>query len=197
MTPRCRSFDQITLPVAFFAAGSSVFVQSIWTTRPGLRLAAASGLPSVALDVIAQLPLGTASGPCGAAASLGRQVVVSDVLDDPLCAELKPVLLASLAVTVFMAAMTLWMSPLSLRLWRELRSEVNGNLLTSILREGEFVKIENGLFFQLRQRMPDGTLRGIFLSDSREDEESVDYIAERGAVLDSPLGIFLVMSDGT
>ena len=89
------------------------------------------------------------------------------------------------------------MSPLSLRLWRELRSEVNGNLVTSILREGEFVKIEDGLFFQLRQRMPDGTLRGIFLSDSREDEESVDYIAERGAVLDSPLGIFLVMSDGT
>ena len=31
------------------------------------------------LDVLAQIPLGTGSGPCGAAASLGRQVVVSDV----------------------------------------------------------------------------------------------------------------------
>lgn len=110
---------------------------------------------------------------------------------------LKPVLLAALAVFVFMATMTLWMSPLSLRIWRELRSEVNGNLVTSILREGEFVRIESGLYFQLRQRLPDGTLRGIFLSDSRDSDESIDYIAERGAVLDSPLGIFLVMSDGT
>ena len=96
-----------------------------------------------------------------------------------------------------MATMTLYLSPLSLRLWRELRSEVNGNLVTSILREGEFIKVEDDLFFQLRERRPDGTLRGIFLSDSREDEETVDYIAERGAVLDSPLGIFLVLSDGT
>ena len=110
---------------------------------------------------------------------------------------LKPVLIAALGVFVFMATMTLYLSPLSLRMWRELRSEVNGNLLTSILREGEFIKVEDGLFFQLRQRRPDGTLRGIFLSDSREDEEIVDYIAERGAVLDSPLGVFLVLSDGT
>jgi lipopolysaccharide export system permease protein len=110
---------------------------------------------------------------------------------------LKPVLIAGLLVTGFMAMMTLWMSPLSLQMWRELRSEVNGDLVTSIIKEGEFVKIENGLYFQLRQRKPDGTLRGIFMSDSRDDDESVEYIAERGAVLDSPLGIFMVMSDGT
>ncbi|HET7714452.1 MAG TPA: LptF/LptG family permease [Bauldia sp.] len=110
---------------------------------------------------------------------------------------LKPVLVAALGVAIFMATMSLYLSPLSLRMWRELRSEVNGNLLTSILREGEFIEIEDRLFFQLRERRPDGTLRGIFLSDSREDGENVDYIAERGAVLDNPLGMFLVMSDGT
>lgn len=127
----------------------------------------------------------------------GSELVVINAAGTKQWWLLKPVLIAGLAVTVFMATMTLWMSPLSLRLWRELRSEVNGNLLTSILREGEFVKIENGLYFQLRQRMPDGTLRGIFLTDSRDDDQDVDYIAERGAVLDSPAGMFLVMSDGT
>ncbi len=127
----------------------------------------------------------------------GSELVVINAAGTKQWWLLKPVLIAGLAVTVFMASMTLWMSPLSMRLWRELRSEVNGNLLTSILREGEFVKIENGLYFQLRQRLADGTLRGIFMSDSRDDDESVDYIAERGAVLDSPAGIFLVMSDGT
>ena len=127
----------------------------------------------------------------------GSELVVINAAGTKQWWLLKPVLIAGLAVTVFMASMTLWMSPLSMRLWRELRSEVNGNLLTSILREGEFVKIENGLYFQLRQRMADGTLRGIFMSDSRDNDEAIDYIAERGAVLDSPAGIFLVMTDGT
>lgn len=127
----------------------------------------------------------------------GSELVVINAAGTKQWWMLKPVLLAALAVAAFMSTMTLWMSPLSLQLWRELKSEINGNLVTSILREGEFIKIENGLYFQLRQRMPDGTLRGIFLSDNRDDDEAVDYIAERGAVLDSPLGIFLVMSDGT
>ncbi|SDB44360.1 LptF/LptG family permease [Bauldia litoralis] len=110
---------------------------------------------------------------------------------------LKPVLMLGIGVTVFMAAMTLYMSPLALRLWRETITNVQGNVLTSILREGEFVELSDDLIFQLRQRAPDGTLRGIFMSDSREAEETIVYLAERGAVLDSEIGVFLVMSDGT
>lgn len=110
---------------------------------------------------------------------------------------LKPALIVGLAVTVFMAAMTLYLSPLAMRTWRALVTNVQSNILTSILREGEFIKLDDGLTFQLRQRAPDGTLRGIFLSDSRESDETTVYLAERGAVLDSQIGTFLVMSDGT
>ncbi|WP_421723317.1 LPS export ABC transporter permease LptF [Bauldia sp.] len=110
---------------------------------------------------------------------------------------LKPVLLMGIIVTVFMASMTLYISPLSFRLWRDLATDINGNVLTSIVKEGEFIELSDGLTFQLRQRAPDGTLRGIFLSDSRESNETVAYLAERGAVLDGQLGTFLVMSDGT
>ncbi len=83
---------------------------------------------------------------------------------------LKPVLMLGIAVTIFMAGMTLYLSPLALRLWRETITNVQGNVLTSILREGEFIELSDGLMFQLRQRAPDGTLRGIFMSDSREFE---------------------------
>ncbi|MCB1495901.1 MAG: LPS export ABC transporter permease LptF [Bauldia sp.] len=110
---------------------------------------------------------------------------------------LKPVLMLAVGVTVFMACMTLYLSPLSLRLWRETITNVQGNVLTSILKEGEFIELEDNLVFQLRQRAPDGTLRGIFMSDSRDSDETVVYLAERGAVLDSEIGVFLVMSDGT
>ena len=66
---------------------------------------------------------------------------------------LKPVLMLAVGVTVFMACMTLYLSPLSLRLWRETITNVQGNVLTSILKEGEFIELEDNLVFQLRQRV--------------------------------------------
>ena len=54
-----------------------------------LELAASSGLPSTLAEQLAKLPIGLRSGSCGVAASLGRQVVVRDIANDPLWAELK------------------------------------------------------------------------------------------------------------
>ena len=93
--------------------------------------------------------------------------------------------------------MTLYFSPLALKAWRAMITDVRGSVITTILREGEFMTLTEGLTFHLRHRRPDGTLEGIFVSDSREPEETANYLAERGAVLDGPLGVFLVMNDGT
>jgi lipopolysaccharide export system permease protein len=127
----------------------------------------------------------------------GSELVVINASGARQWSLLKPVLIVALGTTVFMAAMTLYFSPLSLRVWREMITNVRGSVLTSILREGQFMNLAPGLTFQLRGRASDGTLRGIFLSDSREPNETVTYVAEHGTVLDSPLGMFLVMSDGT
>jgi lipopolysaccharide export system permease protein len=53
-----------------------------------------------------------------------------------------------------------------------------------------------GLTINIRDRGTDGVLHSIFVSDDREEEETVTYLAERGAVLDNPLGLFLIMQDG-
>ncbi|HMN84696.1 MAG TPA: LPS export ABC transporter permease LptF [Bauldia sp.] len=126
----------------------------------------------------------------------GSELVVINASGARQWSLLKPVLIVALGASVFMAAMTLYFSPLSLRTWREMITNVRGSVLTSILKEGQFMSLAPGLTFQLRSRGPDGTLRGIFLSDSREANETVTYVAEHGKVLDSPLGMFLVMSDG-
>jgi lipopolysaccharide export system permease protein len=127
----------------------------------------------------------------------GSELAVINATGTEQWSLLKPALIVGLAVMVFMATMTLYLSPLAMRMWRDLVTNVDSNILTSILREGEFIQLEDGLTFQLRQRAPDGTLRGIFLSDSRAPDETTVYLAERGAVLDSNVGTFLVMSDGT
>ena len=67
----------------------------------------------------------------------------------------------------------------------------------TVLREGEFMSLAPGLTFHLRRRAPDGTLEGIFMSDSRDPDQTVTYLAERGAVLDNPLGVFMLMNNGT
>jgi lipopolysaccharide export system permease protein len=127
----------------------------------------------------------------------GSELAVINAAGTRQSSLLKPVLLVALAASLFVASMTLYFSPLSLRLWREMITNVRGSVLTSILREGEFLRLAPKLTFQLRSRSPDGTLRGIFLSDNRDPNETVTYVAERGAVLDSSVGTFLVMSDGT
>ena len=127
----------------------------------------------------------------------GSELVVINAAGARQWSLLKPVLLVAIGTSIFMASMTLYFSPMSLRLWREMITNVRGSVLTSILREGQFMNLASGLTFQLRSRAQDGTLRGIFLSDTREADETVTYVAEHGNVLDSPLGLFLIMSDGT
>jgi lipopolysaccharide export system permease protein len=109
---------------------------------------------------------------------------------------LKPILLVGLATALVVAAMTLYYAPLTQRMGRELLARINTDIVTSVLREGQFMTLTPGLTINIRDRGTDGVLHGVFVSDDREDEETVTYLAERGAVLDNPLGLFLVMQDG-
>jgi len=55
-----------------------------------LRLAAATGLPKGVTDLLVKLAVGMRHGSCGAAASLGRQVVIRDVAVDSLLRRVRP-----------------------------------------------------------------------------------------------------------
>lgn len=110
---------------------------------------------------------------------------------------LKPALLIGAIATALIAAMTLYFTPMSLRLGQTLLTQVRGSIVSSIAREGAFTSLADGLTFHLQARQPDGTLRGIFVADDRDAMKSMTYIAERGAIIDNPLGTFLVMSNGS
>ncbi|MEJ0097956.1 MAG: LptF/LptG family permease [Bauldia sp.] len=65
------------------------------------------------------------------------------------------------------------------------------------MHEGAFVTLAPKLTFHMRSRNQDGSLRGIFVADDRDPTKTVTYLAERGAILDNPLGVFLIMGNGT
>lgn len=127
----------------------------------------------------------------------GSELAVINASGAPQMMLLKPVVVIGLIAATFIGSMTLYFSPLSLKVWRAMITDVRGNVIASILREGEFMSLAEGLTFHLRQRKRDGTLEGIFVSDSREPKETATYLAKQGALLDGPLGVFLVMNDGT
>lgn len=80
--------------------------------------------------------------------------------------------------------------------YRTLISEARGDLLSLILQEGTFRKIEDGLFVQIGQRLPDGDLGQIFVADSREEGIDLVYYAKRGTVAKQDGKSVLMMFDG-
>jgi lipopolysaccharide export system permease protein len=125
------------------------------------------------------------------------ELVVINASGAPQSSLLKPVMLAGLVATLIVASMTLYFAPLSFRTWQVLITNVRGNIVSQFMREGSFVTLTPGLTFHMQSRGADGSLRGIFVSDDREPDKSATYLAEAGALLDNPLGLFLIMSNGT
>jgi lipopolysaccharide export system permease protein len=110
---------------------------------------------------------------------------------------LKPVVIIAFLASLIVASMTLYFSPLALRTWTNLITSVRSNIITQFMQEGAFVSLTPKLTFSIRNRNPDGSLGGIFVSDDRDADKTVSYLAERGAILENPLGVFLIMGDGT
>lgn len=129
--------------------------------------------------------------------NIDSELVVINASGAPQSSLLKPVLLVGLIAAIAVASMTLYFAPLSFRTWQVLITNVRGNIVTQFMREGAFISLTPNLTFHMRNRNQDGSLEGIFVSDNREADKSVTYLAEKGALLDNPLGLFLVMSNGT
>lgn len=110
---------------------------------------------------------------------------------------LKPVLVVAFVSTLIVGSMTLYFAPLALRSWQALITNVRGNIITQFMHEGAFVSLTPKLTFSIRNRNQDGSLGGIFVSDDRDADKTISYLAEKGAILENPLGVFLIMGNGT
>jgi lipopolysaccharide export system permease protein len=181
MTQALRAFDLVT------AQG-----QSIWTFFQITLLL----LPGLAM-IVSPIALIIAVIYAFYTLNLDSELVVINASGASQKTLLKPVLVMGLVAALLMGSMTIYFTPLSLRLWRALITDVRADIVTSILEEGEFMRISEGLTFHLRRRSPDGSLEGIFVSDDSASDATLTYLAENGIILDNPLGTFLIMRDGT
>jgi lipopolysaccharide export system permease protein len=125
------------------------------------------------------------------------ELVVINASGTPQSALLKPVVAVTVIGAILVGFVSLYLAPLAQRTWRSELTAVKANIVTMLLREGTFVRLADGLVFHMRQRGPDGTIEGIFVSDSREPGITNTYLAEDGKVIQNPVGTFIIMNAGS
>ncbi|MER8535908.1 LPS export ABC transporter permease LptF [Mesorhizobium sp. M1005] len=108
----------------------------------------------------------------------------------------RPIMLLALAASVFSFAVDNGVDPYARQKNRELIASSRADLLSLIIQEGTFRKIDDGLFLQVGERLPDNRLGGIFVADSREEGVNLIYYAKTGSIIERGDEKVLMMNDG-
>lgn len=122
-------------------------------------------------------------------------VVISAAGSSRLTA-IRPILLLAIGASIFSFVVDNGIDPFARQRVRELVSTARADLLSTVVQEGSFRKIDDGLFVQIAERLPNGRLGGIFVADSREKNIDLVYYARDGAVIDKDGKKVLLMHDG-
>ncbi|MES0027896.1 LPS export ABC transporter permease LptF [Mesorhizobium sp. M0040] len=108
----------------------------------------------------------------------------------------RPIMLLAIAASVFSFAVDNGVDPYARQKNRELIASSRADLLSLIIQEGTFRKIDDGLFLQVGERLPDNRLGGIFVADSREEGVNLIYYAKTGSIIERGDEKVLMMNDG-
>lgn len=108
----------------------------------------------------------------------------------------RPVLLLAMIVTLFTYSLNLYFTPAGLRTLRNMVFEIRSDYAALLLKEGEFTSLLDGLTVYVRERSSDGQLLGILVHDSRDPEQPVTLMAERGGLIRSNSGPRFVLFNG-
>ncbi|KFB10532.1 LPS export ABC transporter permease LptF [Nitratireductor basaltis] len=196
--------------VAIFAASLAWVLLIVWTTQVlnRLDLVTSSGqtaatfffvallaLPPV-IPIIMPFAVGIGVAQTLATMNADSELVVISAAGSPKTTVIRPILIVAVVASLLAFFINNIVEPYSRQTMRQTIADSNANLITTVLQEGAFQKVGDGLFVQVSERLPGGQLGGIFVADSRDDAMRLLYYARRGASLEREGGSILVMRDG-
>jgi lipopolysaccharide export system permease protein len=109
----------------------------------------------------------------------------------------RPLLAVTILVSIMVTATSAYLAPEGLRALRRWAMEVRTDLVSNIIQPGNFIGIERGLIFHIRERKPNGLLGGLLLDDRRDEKERVTIVAEQGEIIKNDRGAFLLLENPT
>lgn len=105
------------------------------------------------------------------------------------------VVLAAVAALLHLAV-NLYLMPLGQRTLKDLMYEIRGDLVSNVLREGQFTTPSDGLTVYVRERSGASSARGILVHDNRDPLTATTYMAEAGEIVPSDAGPRFVLVNG-
>lgn len=109
----------------------------------------------------------------------------------------RPALLVACLSVAAGYALTLAVVPASFGAFRDYQFEIRNRIAAFLLQEGVFTAVSDELTVYVRSREPDGTLRGILVEDSRQQDSRATILAERGQLVVGPRGPRVLLQNGS
>jgi lipopolysaccharide export system permease protein len=109
----------------------------------------------------------------------------------------KPALIVGALFTVVSWFLTLYLVPLSVMKFREMKWTISHDVTHLLFQEGEFTHLGKGLTVFVRERTDEGALSGIMVYDERKEDKAVKIIAEKGMLVHTENGPRVIMVNGT
>lgn len=152
-------------------------------------------LPNVVPEV---LPIAVAIGVAHTLTTMNTdsELVVINAAGASRMTLAKPVLVLAAAACVATFLVHNVLAPVTRQSVRELISEARAGLISTLLQEGAFRRIDDGLFMQIGERRPDGTLGSVIVADSRTKDVDLIYYAKTAVLGEKDGANFLSMKDG-
>lgn len=114
----------------------------------------------------------------------------------PPSAMLRPFLALALIVSLGAAALSTSAVPATLRIVREILTEIHADIIINVLREGSFTELGNKITLHIRSREAGAALTGILIEDRSDPAQDLVYTAERGQIVRSDQGTYLLLEQG-
>ncbi len=109
---------------------------------------------------------------------------------------IRPIIILAIVVSLFSFVVDNVVDPMARQRSHELIAKSRADLLSLIIQEGTFRKVEEGLFVQVGKRLTDGRLGQIFVADSRKKNIDIIFYAKLGTFIKRDNKHMLVMENG-
>ena len=144
-------------------------------------LLAATLVPSV-LSVVAPFALLIGIGQVLSSMNSDSELVVIEAAGVKPATVLKPVIALSATVSILVLLVGNFAEPWSNRKLYDVLAQAQSDLFSVAVRSGTFMRLEDGLYVQVNEKLPGGELGGIFLADSRTEGNETVYYARSGVI---------------
>ena len=152
-------------------------------------------LPNVVPEV---MPIAVAIGVAHALTTMNTdsELVVINAAGTSRVTLAKPVLVLAGAACIATFLVHNVVAPITRETVREMIAEARAGLISTLIQEGAFRRIDDNLFLQVGERRADGQLGSVFVADSRTKDVDLTYYAKTAVLGEKDGANFLAMRDG-